>query len=230
MKQYVTGRSRSRRISAAHLLPLAAFVAATLSSCLFAADEADVACSTLERLVAPVGTTERDGRIELEMPSGERLSIASDFTMNPDARLYVPAKAFVDAGLDPSKLKEGVSLNPEKSFLIFDVEASDSKTAYGSLKDALAGLFFRSPRLFSSWGPVHRYGIRFPHGTLFEWSSDPEAEGEEFFVSFDPETLLQAGLDPMRLHADWKIVTEPGDDGAGRPMGIRRLTRFFNLH
>jgi hypothetical protein len=208
---------------------IASFAIACLAvSCFLVADEADSSIPALERAADTLQFVEEDGRFELELPSGEMLSVAADFSVSPDAMLHVPALAFVKAGLDPGKLPRGITVDEKGTFLVLSLEVSSKPTAFRSLGAAVAGLFNRSPRLFSSWEPVGRYGIRFPEGSLFEWVSRSDVEGPEFWVSFDPEVMIGAGVDPLKL-AFWVIVNEPGDDGAGKSVGIPRLSRAFDL-
>ena len=149
---------------------------------------------------------------------------------SPPAALRTPIAPFLEAGLDPTLLPDGIVHNNLLSFVMRDegltMEEAPSPTgasaAFGAVIDS-----FRDRLSFHF--QLEHYGLDLGDGALLEWASDPATNSLDLVFVLDPEMFLKAGAD-INAIAGWSYGTIIIHDPAtGRKTEVAKLLKAFDL-
>ncbi|MDR1378444.1 MAG: hypothetical protein LBJ36_05275 [Synergistaceae bacterium] len=145
-----------------------------------------------------------------------------------DAYIWFDAKPFVDAGLDLSKLPEGLvsgdeivlgrklSLEP----LVYEREVTPAASFEQIVKLDRDSIGYHAA--------LDHYGITFSEGTLFEWAKDVSKNDKDIVFVLNPDIFLEAGADPSKVEG-WTFAKVPVEDARGRKIEADKFLKPFNL-
>jgi len=147
-----------------------------------------------------------------------------------EIQIVVDAQPFVSAGLDLSKLENGVV---NEDMLVYSSPLSDAGEQGAPLK-----LFKKSAEFFRASLGYHpemdHYNITPGNGNIFEWAKDLSTNGttgknQELDIVFalNPEPLIAAGVDTEKLEG-WTYTQVPVDID-GKPTKVWKILKAFNL-
>jgi hypothetical protein len=171
------------------------------------------------------------GGWSLEAPDGEaRLLWSKDFSRTGpyDVMLEADAKPFLDAGLDPGKLPEGMLAGDkivvgtelgDKAFS-YDGDAAPL-TTYEQIVDDYRGHI-------SYHMALDHFGIGLSNGNMFEWAKDMDTNDKDIVFVLNPEPFIAAGVDPSKLRG-WVFAAVETMDDHGKKVQVDKFLKPFDL-
>lgn len=137
-------------------------------------------------------------------PDGEKFLWSRDFSAtNPDVALEINGKPFIDAGLDVSKLpKEQYKYDAVSGKLYILSEISEEKFNYSGEPTPSASFRLIVDKNRNSIGyhvKLDHYGIKIGDGHKFEWAKDMTKNDKDIVFILNPQPLIEAGVDPMKV-------------------------------
>lgn len=170
------------------------------------------------------------GGWSLEAPDGEaRVLWSEDFSKtNPDVMMEVDAKPFLDAGLDTSKLPEGMLVGDK---IVVGEELGNETFSYAGEADPLATYEQIVDHYRDNIGyhiALDHFGLSLSGGNMFEWAKDMAKNDKDIVFVLNPEPFLEAGVDTSKLQG-WTFATVPTMDENGRKTQADKLLKPFDL-
>ncbi|MDR0852087.1 MAG: hypothetical protein LBN36_06295, partial [Clostridiales Family XIII bacterium] len=143
---------------------------------------------------------------------------------NDSTSLWVDSRPFVAAGLDLSKLENVngdwlVFLSSGFDMLNENVESTAQKqfeTDAKALRDSI-----------SYHTALDHYGISFGDGNMFEWAKDVSTNDKDIVFVLNPESLINAGVDPNAVEG-WVFAKVPVEID-GKQVEVDKLLKPFDL-
>ncbi len=180
---------------------------------------------------ADVKADESFSGFALTAPDGSaRFLLSRDFatTNSFDAALEFPAAPFLAAGLDPSKLPDGL-LATDKIVVGTDYGAQDFKdAAQTSLAAAYEELVRTNGQAIGYHKALDHYGIDLGGGNLFEWAKDMQTNDKDIVFVLDPKPFQDAGADPSAIEG-WIFAKVETMDKKGNMIEVDKLLKPFDL-
>ena len=167
----------------------------------------------------------------LSAPDGSaRFLFSSNFkaTAYFDVMMEIDAQPFIDAGLDASKLPDGMYLDGkimvgqdlgEQEFL-----EDDQATFEASFAELIK---LRRDTLGYHEAMAH-YGIDLGDGNKFEWAKDLTANDKDIVFVLDPIVFADAGADVANI-SGWVYAKVEVMDESGNAVEVDKLLKPFNL-
>jgi len=149
---------------------------------------------------------------------------------NQEIKIVVDAQPFISAGLDLSKLENGVV---NENTLVYSSPLSNAPE-----RDAPLKLFEKNADFFRASLGYHaemdHYNITPGNGNIFEWAKDLSTNGTtgknqdlDLVFALNPEPLITAGVDTEKLEG-WTYTQVPVDID-GKPTKVWKILKAFNL-
>lgn len=171
------------------------------------------------------------GGWSLEAPDGAaRFVWSRDFskTTSKDAFLELDAQPFIDAGLDTSKLPEGMFAEDK---LILGAEFGSDTLTYKGDATPLES-YKKIVELYRDNITYHEaldhYGVDLMEGNMFEWAKDMSINDKDIVFVLNPEIFINAGVDP-NLVEGWVFAKVPTMDENGKDIEVDKLLKPFDL-
>jgi hypothetical protein len=189
--------------------------------------------TAFDRLLAAVPdnlTNNGEGSFRIEAPDQSAAFLwSSDYSLTEnDAWLEVDIAPFLAAGLDVTKLPEGMVKDDK---LVVGNDFSDKALTYEGEITALASyekLKDTKRELIGYHASLGHFGLDLSGGNMFEWAKDNTTNDKDMVFVLNPEVLEAAGvnLDAVDgwLHAEVKVM-----DAKGKMHGVYKLLKPFNL-
>lgn len=181
--------------------------------------------------IADIRADESFGGYALTAPDGQaRFLLSRNFaaTDTLDAALEIPVQPFLAAGLEISKLLEGI-LVQDKLVVGTDFGSQDFKEAAQS---SLATTYEEVVRLNGQAIGYHKaldhYGINLGDGNLFEWAKDMKTNDKDIVFVLDPQPFLKAGVDPVAVEG-WIFAKVETMDKNGNMIQVDKFLKPFDL-
>ena len=166
----------------------------------------------------------------LTSPTGERFTWSKDFAGagTPDAMLEFDAKPFIDAGLDVTKLPEGMIVGDK---IVYKAELGDEKFNYtGDPKplDSFKEIVRTNRDVIGYHEKLDHYGIALGNGNMFEWAKDMNTNDKDIVFVLNPQPFIDAGVKPDSIEG-WLFAKVEMKDKNGKPEQVDKLLKPFDL-
>ncbi|MDF2539184.1 MAG: uncharacterized protein K0S76_2205 [Herbinix sp.] len=155
---------------------------------------------------------------------------SSDYskTQNYDAFLETDAKPFIDAGLDASKLPEGMLVGDK---IIVGTEFGNDKLTYEGDVTALKS-YEQIVKLYRDSVKYHaaldHYGVDLMNGNMFEWAKDMSKNDKDIVYVLNPQVFIEAGVDPQKVEG-WVFAKVETMDDKGKKIEVDKFLKPFDL-
>lgn len=171
------------------------------------------------------------GGWSLEAPDGTaRFLWSKDFskTTANDVELIVDAQPFIDAGLDTSKLPEGMLVGDK---IVVGTELGNDALTYSGDITPLASyeqIIYLYRDNLKYHAALDHYGIALSNGNTFEWAKDMKANDKDIVFVLNPETFINAGVDPSKVDG-WVFAKVSMMDDRGKKIQVDKFLKPFDL-
>lgn len=153
-----------------------------------------------------------------------------DFSANIayDVQLEIEAKPFLEAGLDLSKLPEGmiqkdkiiVGRNLGKDSFVYEGEVSPVVT--------FKKMVNQYPNVIGYHSAMDHFGVNLGSGNLFEWAKDMRKNDKDIVFVLDPEVFINAGTKVEQIEG-WVYTIVETMDKNGKMVEVPKLVKPFDL-
>jgi fermentation-respiration switch protein FrsA (DUF1100 family) len=185
-------------------------------------------------LVEPVIADEMYNGWALKSATGERFVWSKDFSVssNPDLMMEFDAKPFLDAGLKISDLDKEVYFY-DKTFgkLMVHSELGTEKFNYDSNTkptDTFKEIIRTHRDSIKYHEKLDHYGIAFGGGNMMEWAKDITTNDKDLVFVLNPQALIDAGVDPLKVDG-WIFAKVELKDDQGKVELVDKLLKPFDL-
>lgn len=217
------------------IVAVLAFAFTGLTACSKTDVIGDTSIKSFEKVLntIPDNVTEEPayGGWALTAPDGEaRFIWTKDFSKSDtfDALLEVNAQPFIDAGLDTTKLPEGVVSGDKlllgtdfgKDSITYEGDATPIKSYEQIVKN------YRS--LIKYHAALDHYGVDLSNGNVFEWAKDMTKNDKDIVFALNPQPFIDAGVDPNKVEG-WVFAKVPTMDSKGKKIQVDKLLKPFEL-
>ncbi|ROR30472.1 hypothetical protein EDD66_102123 [Mobilisporobacter senegalensis] len=145
-----------------------------------------------------------------------------------DAMIEFDAKPFIDAGLDVTKLPEGM-INEDK--ILIGADLGDESLTYDGEATPLES-YKKIVDLKRDSVTYHKaldhYGISLSNGNVFEWAKDMDKNDKDIVFALNPEIFINAGVDPEKVDG-WVFAKVEVMDMNGKDIEVDKFLKPFNL-
>ena len=153
------------------------------------------------------------------------LSIAQSFTSENDVVMSVDAAPFVAAGLDVSKLPEGLYVDGRLNY----VTSIEGTTTYASVTEAFTDILSIQGDLVGYHAALDHYGLSLQDGNVFEWAADVNTNDKDIVFVLNPQTLIDAGTNVEAVEA-WIFAEVEIMQADGTMKMVPKLLKPFDLN
>ncbi|PKM65924.1 MAG: hypothetical protein CVU95_13145 [Firmicutes bacterium HGW-Firmicutes-2] len=171
------------------------------------------------------------GGWSLEAPDGAvRFVWSQDFskTTTYDAYLELDAQPFIDAGLDTSKLSDGILVGDK---LILGTDFGSDALSYNGEITPLAS-YKKIVELYRNNITYHmaldHFGVDLKNGNMLEWAKDMTTNDKDIVFVLNPEVFINAGVDPNNVEG-WVFAKVPTMDEKGNDIEVDKLLKPFDF-
>lgn len=171
------------------------------------------------------------GGWSLEAPDGAvRFVWSQDFskTTTYDAYLELDAQPFIDAGLDTSKLSDGILVGDK---LILGTDFGSDALSYNGEITPLAS-YKKIVELYRNNITYHmaldHFGVDLKNGNMLEWAKDITTNDKDIVFVLNPEVFINAGVDPNNVEG-WVFAKVPTMDEKGNDIEVDKLLKPFDF-
>jgi hypothetical protein len=171
------------------------------------------------------------GGWSLTSPDGDaRFLWSEDYskTTSNDVQLVVNAQPFIDAGLDVSKLPEGVLAG---DVLILGTELGENALSYSgeatplSSYEQIVNLYRNN---ISYHAALDHYGVMLSNGNMFEWAKDMTTNDKDIVFVLNPDIFINAGVDTSKVEG-WVFAQVETMDSNGKKIKVDKFLKPFDL-
>lgn len=176
-------------------------------------------------------TDEINGGWSLNAPDGSaRFIWSKDFSKSPihDVMLEFDAKPFIDAGLDVSKLPEGIVYNDK--IMVGTKLGNESLTYDGDVTplSSYENIVKLKRESIKYHAALDHYGVDLRDGNVFEWAKDLSTNDKDIVFVLNPKVFIDAGVDPQKLEG-WVFAKVETMDMNGKPIEVEKFLKPFDL-
>ena len=194
---------------------------------------ADKSISSFESVIneLPIEADSEDSSWILTAPDNSAKFLWSkDFssTTDYDVKLELDSQPFINAGLDISKLPEGV-INGDK--IILGTDLSDEKSTYNGEAtplDSYKKIVEKSRDNIGYHAALDHYGIDLENGNMFEWAKDISANDKDIVFVLNPQMISDAGVNPLEIEG-WVFEKVETMDKDGKKIEVDKFLKPFDL-
>lgn len=187
--------------------------------------------SVLNVIPDNIAADEMNGGWSLSAPDGSaRFIWSKDFSKSPmhDVMLEFDAQPFIDAGLDISKLPEGLVFGGK---IMVGTKLGTEALTYDGEATPLASykkIVELKRESISYHTALDHYGVKLADGNMFEWAKDMSTNDKDIVFVLNPQVFIDAGVDPAKLEG-WVFAKVPVTDENGKPIEADKFLKPFNL-
>lgn len=194
---------------------------------------ADKSISSFESVIneLPIEADSEDSSWILTAPDNSAKFLWSkDFssTTDYDVKLEFDSQPFINAGLDISKLPEGV-INGDK--IILGTDLSDEKLTYNGEAtplDSYKKIVEKSRDSIGYHAALDHYGIDLENGNMFEWAKDISTNDKDIVFVLNPQMFIDAGVNPQEVEG-WVFAKVETMDKDGKKIEVDKFLKPFDL-
>ena len=186
--------------------------------------------AVLSAMPGYVGKDGASGGWAITSPLGERFIWGrnTDPGKSYDLTLEFDMKPFLDAGLDPEKLPEGM-VKGDKIVIVSELDGDRPADPDETSPQELFSEILRSKRAYISYHTaLDHFGIKIGDGNVFEWAKDMGTNDKDIVFVLDPAVFIEAGADPEKVEG-WLYAKVKTMDGSGRPIEIYKFLKPYNI-
>ena len=159
-----------------------------------------------------------------------RFEWSEDFskTTNDDIRLVVDAQPFIDAGMDASKLPDGMLVDNQ---LIVGAELGNENITYvgtSSPIDSYKKLVKHYRDRISYHAALDHFGVKMDNGNMFEWAKDMKTNDKDIVFVLNPQPLIDAGANPDQVDG-WVFAKVETMDDNGKKIQVDKFLKPFDV-
>jgi hypothetical protein len=140
----------------------------------------------------------------------------------------VDAQPFIDAGLDVTKLPEGMVVGDK---IIVGTDLGDEKVTYvgdASPLDSYKKLVKNYRDSISYHEALDHYGVMLGNGNMFEWAKDMKTNDKDIVFVLNPQPFIDAGVDPSALET-WVFAKVETMDESGKKIEVDKFLKPFDV-
>lgn len=172
-----------------------------------------------------------NGGWSLNAPDGSaRFIWSKDYSKSPihDVMLEFDVQPFIDAGLDVSKLPEGMVYDDK--IMVGTKLGEDSLTYKGDATPIesykkIVNLYRESVKYHTS---LDHYGVDLADGNMFEWAKDMSTNDKDIVFVLNPQVFIDAGVDPAKVEG-WVFAKVEKEDENGKKIQVDKFLKPFDL-
>ena len=217
------------------VLVVALVTALTLSSCKQTDVVGNVSITSFEQVLNTIpdkiAADEMNGGWSLSAPDGSaRFIWSKDYSKSPlhDVMMELDAKPFIDAGLDVSKLPDGMAYMDK---IMVGTKLGDKSFTYTGEATPLESYkkiveFYRESIQYHA--ALDHYGVNLTGGNVFEWAKDMSTNDKDMVFALNPQVFIDAGVDPTKVEG-WVFAKVETMDANGQKIQVDKLLKPFNL-
>jgi len=153
------------------------------------------------------------------------LAIAQSFTSENDVVMSVDAAPFIAAGLDVTKLPEGLFVDGRLNY----VTSIDGNATYANVTEAFTDILSIQADLVGYHAALDHYGLSLQDGNVFEWAADVNTNDKDIVFVLNPQTLIDAGTNVEAVEA-WIFAEVEIMQADGTMKMVPKLLKPFNLN
>ena len=153
------------------------------------------------------------------------LAINQSFASENDVVMSVDAAPFVAAGLDVSKLPEGLYVDGRLNY----VTSIEGTTTYTNVTEAFADILSIQADLVGYHAALDHYGLSLQDGNVFEWAADVNTNDKDIVFVLNPQTLIDAGTNVEAVEA-WIFAEVEIMQADGTMKMVPKLLKPFDLN
>ena len=174
---------------------------------------------------------EMNGGWSLNAPdSSARFIWSNDYSKSPlhDIMLEMDATPFLEAGLDVTKLPDGVFYDNK---LILGKKLGQDNITYSGKITPVASFNSLVDLYRSSIGyheKLDHYGVDLGNGNKFEWAKDMSTNDKDMVFIVDPELFIKAGVQPDAVEG-WLYTSVQVKDNNGKTTEVMKFLKPFNI-
>lgn len=156
--------------------------------------------------------------------------LSRDFkaTSPHDVMLMVDVLPFLEAGLDVSRLPQGVLIENKLMLGQSLGDQSFTDSAQASAEASLKELVRLSRDTLGYHEALDHYGLSLGDGNGFEWAKDRSTNDKDIVFVLNPEMFRDAGVDVANV-AGWILAEVEVMDESGNPTKVEKLLKPFNV-
>lgn len=153
------------------------------------------------------------------------LSIAQSYTSENDVVMCVDAAPFIAAGLDVTKLPEGLYVDGRLNY----VTSIEGNTTYTNVTEAFTDILNIQADLVGYHAALDHYGLSLQDGNVFEWAADVNTNDKDIVFVLNPQTLIDAGVNVEAIDA-WIFAEVEIMQADGSMKMVPKLLKPFDLN
>lgn len=187
--------------------------------------------AVLNAIPESITADEMNGGWSLSAPDGSaRFIWSKDFSKSPvhDVMLEFDAQPFIDAGLDVSKLPEGLVFGGKimvgtklgTEALTYDGEATPLESYKKIVEFKRESIKYHTA--------LDHYGVDLTGGSMFEWAKDMSINDKDIVFVLNPQMFIDAGVNPENIDG-WLYAKVPVMDENNKPIEADKFLKLFNL-
>lgn len=171
------------------------------------------------------------GGWSLQSPDGgARFLWSKDYskTASNDVMLEINAQPFIDAGLDTSKLPEGMLVGGK---IVLGTELGDDALTYKdeatptTSYEQIVNLYRDNIKYHAA---LDHYGVDLMSGNMFEWAKDMSTNDKDIVFVLNPEVFIEAGVDPANVEG-WVFAKVETMDENNKKIEVDKFLKPFDL-
>lgn len=170
------------------------------------------------------------GGWSITAPDGEaRFLWSKDFEKtSTDAMLEINAQPFIDAGLDTTKLPEGMVVGDK---IVVGTDFGDAKvTNQGDVTPMTSynQIVKQYRDSISYHAALDHYGVKLTNGNMFEFAKDMKTNDKDIVFVLNPQVFIDAGVDPSAVKG-WVFAKVETMDDNGKKIQVDKFLKPFDL-
>jgi hypothetical protein len=145
-----------------------------------------------------------------------------------DAYITFEAAPFIAAGLDVSRLPEGLVAGDK---IVIGTKLSGEPLVYdGDItpKTSFEQIVKLDRDSIGYHAALDHYGVTVSEGSLVEWAKDMTKNDKDLVFVVNPKIFIEAGVDPSKV-SGWTFTKVPVEDANGRKFDADKFLKPFDL-
>lgn len=186
--------------------------------------------SITEAIPDQISSAEDDTSWVLTAPDGmAKFIFSKDFSKSEkDVMLEIDAKPFLDAGLDASKLPEGIL---DGEVIRVGADLGDDTVTYkeGATPSDTYNLIVKGYRDSIKYHTaLDHYGVDLMNGNMFEWAKDMSTNDKDIVFVLNPQVFIDAGVNPDNVEG-WVFAKVETMDENNKKIQVDKFLKPFDL-
>ena len=170
----------------------------------------------------------------LTSPGGETLTFGGNNGSGANELIVTfDARPFLAAGLDRSRLPDGVELEGSGASVRLVMRYNKGAGRFSDSADArplqaMQDLVHNHRAMLGYHTALGHFGLALGGGNMVEWAKDEQANDKDLVFVLNPQPFADAGVDLNKVEG-WVLADVPVMDAQGRKSTARKLLKFYSL-